>query len=246
MGLISIKKLIKIFEEGNVAVCGSRGTGKDVLFGNVIARRKGPYISNIDYTHDDRFIPLDLRLLNCGGNTYRNFIDGTVKQYKYPYPQGADIYISDTGVIMPSQYTGQLDRDYPFLPTFFALSRHLGDCNMHTNSQAFGRQWNKIREQVADRYILCRRCKVLFGKLVIAHITIYDRSDSFERQVPSFKYHLPAFGANRIMKQTAELQRNSYAINYGLVEEKTYICWNKSKHDDRYFRKLMNGGIDYD
>ena len=46
---MGIRKIIKLFENGNVNVTGLRGTGKDVLFSNVIARRKSKYISNVDY-----------------------------------------------------------------------------------------------------------------------------------------------------------------------------------------------------
>lgn len=43
------KKMMKHFEDGNVCVIGLRGRGKDMLQGNVIVRRKKPYISNTDY-----------------------------------------------------------------------------------------------------------------------------------------------------------------------------------------------------
>ena len=34
------KKIIKLFEDQNVCVCGLRGTGKDLLMSNVVIRRK--------------------------------------------------------------------------------------------------------------------------------------------------------------------------------------------------------------
>ena len=43
------RKILTLFKKGNVSICGLRGTGKDMLTANVIARRKRPYISNIDY-----------------------------------------------------------------------------------------------------------------------------------------------------------------------------------------------------
>lgn len=46
---LRIKKLVKIFNSGSVQVSGCKGTGKDVLFGNVIRRQKKPYISNLNY-----------------------------------------------------------------------------------------------------------------------------------------------------------------------------------------------------
>ena len=51
MRLKKLKK--KYFDVGNVAVVGLRGRGKDVLFGNVIARSKHSYVSNLDYTNDN-------------------------------------------------------------------------------------------------------------------------------------------------------------------------------------------------
>ena len=78
---IGIRKLVRIFEDGNIEVTGRKGAGKDVMFGNVIARIKRPYISNIDYTHDDRFISLDMSKLDCGQNIYVNFIEGDIKYY---------------------------------------------------------------------------------------------------------------------------------------------------------------------
>ena len=69
-----MKKIIKLFENGNVCVTGLRGTGKDMLFANVAVRRKKPYVSNTWY--DDNCIPFVPKDFDCGGNTYKNFIDG--------------------------------------------------------------------------------------------------------------------------------------------------------------------------
>lgn len=46
MGIRNIKRM---FEDGNVCVVGLRGRGKDMLFANIIARRRKEYISNTDY-----------------------------------------------------------------------------------------------------------------------------------------------------------------------------------------------------
>lgn len=46
---MNFKKLIRLFEDGNVCVCGLRGRGKDLLMSNVAVRRGLDYISNIDY-----------------------------------------------------------------------------------------------------------------------------------------------------------------------------------------------------
>ena len=103
-----LSSVIKLFKSGNVLVCGLRGTGKDMLLSNVVARRKSPYVSNIDYRcKSSEFISLDLNSLDIK-NTYKNFVSGEVVPYSYPYPERSDIYISDAGVYFPSQFEREL------------------------------------------------------------------------------------------------------------------------------------------
>ena len=124
-----MRKIIKLFEAGNVCVCGLRGRGKDMLFANVAVRRGLPYVANIDYGGDHiHFDPLNY---TCGGNTYDNFIEGNIKPYIYPHADGTDIYVSDAGIYFPAQYCKELNKKYGFLSTFMALSRQLGECNFH-------------------------------------------------------------------------------------------------------------------
>ena len=153
------KKVLKLFEKGNVCVSGLRGTGKDVLFGNVIGRRrKEAYISNLDYG-GNRF-PFELKKLDLAGNTYKNFIAGNVKNYVFPYPLGTDVYISDAGVYFPAQHFVELNRSYDSFVAYQALSRQVSHNNVHFNAQNLNRVWDKIREQ-SDIYINCQWCKVL-------------------------------------------------------------------------------------
>ena len=190
-----LRKVCDIFKSGNTCVTGLRGRGKDLLMSNVVARRKLPYISNIDYhCKSSQYIRLDFPSLDTK-NEFQDFIDGTIKKYDYPYPDGADIYISDSGIYLPAQYYTKLDKLYGYLSTFMALSRHLGDCNVHINAQNLNRVWDKVREQ-SDMYILCRSCKVLFGKLVFMRILVYDKYQSCIDRVKPFKpqiYQAKAF-----------------------------------------------------
>ena len=71
----------KMFSQGNVCVTGLRGTGKDMLMSNVIATRKSPYISNMDYKCSKSvYIPLELGKLDVENN-YRNFLDENIVPY---------------------------------------------------------------------------------------------------------------------------------------------------------------------
>lgn len=144
-----ISKIVRMFKNGSVCVTGQRGTGKDMLTSNVVARRKTPYVGNIDYKcNKSMFQPFHYEFISLSGNTCHDLLSGNVKPYEFPYIDGSDIYLSDTGVYFPSQYCNELNKRYPSLPLFMALSRQLGTgCNVHVNVQNLGRVWDKIREQ---------------------------------------------------------------------------------------------------
>lgn len=233
-------KIVDLYKSGNVCVCGLRGTGKDVLQGNVIARRNKDYVSNLDYTHGKNFHALDFDKLDMGGNTYLDLLKGDVKFYSYPYPIGSDVYISDAGVYLPSQYCNELNKKYPHLPMYFALSRQVSHNNFHVNVQHLARVWDKIREQ-SDIYIRCRFCKVLFGKIVIQQITLYDKYQSALDRVKPCQISVPLF-AKREVKQQAEMYRDKFTNSYGSIKNRFLIYWNRSDHDTYYFEKLFFGG----
>lgn len=234
--MFGLRSIIRLFEDGNVAVVGLRGRGKDMLLANVIMRRKLDYCSNVNYGgRRFSFIP---RLLNCGENTYREFITGNLNRYEFPYPDGTDIYVSDAGVYFPSQYCNELNRDFKFFPVFMALSRHLGDCNLHFNVQNLNRCWDKIREQ-CDHYILCNRCKVIFG-IVFQQVTIYEKYQSAVDRVPVFPLRRPLFNLNRI--QMYDLAKANYLISHGKIQTKLLIYRNRSNYDTRIFKKILEEG----
>lgn len=234
-----MRKIIKLFESGNVSVCGLRGTGKDLLFGNVIARRKKPYVSNLNYTNDINFNFLDFNLLDCGKNTYDNLIRGDILFYEYPYPLGSDIYVSDVGIYLPAQYCNELNKKYPFLATYAGLSRQLSHNNFHTNTQALNRCYDKLREQ-SEIYILCRKCFYLFG-LVVQLVTIYDKYDSCVARVKPCRVSLPLFPSKEQRLQYA-MYKDNFFNSHGEIKNRLLIYFNKSHHDTYYFEKLFKGG----
>lgn len=232
------KKIIKMFESGNVCVCGLRGRGKDMLMSNVAVRRKLPYISNVDY--GGSFFEFNAEFLNCGKNSYENFIDSSLKYYEYPYPDGTDVYLSDAGIYFPSQFCNELNKKYKYISVFQAISRHVGDCNFHFNSQNLNRVWDKIREQ-SDIYILCRRCIYLFG-FVIQFITIYDRYDSAVNRMKPLKLPAQLFpnGEARMMKK---IKIADFEAQHGIVENRILFFKNKSSYDTRRFKTLLQEGV---
>lgn len=228
-----MRRIIKLFKKGNVSVCGLRGAGKDMLFANVVMRRKSPYISNTDYGGE--FIRFDPHMLNCR-NTWRNFMTGQINRYVYPYDDGIDFYLADGGIYMPSQYQGELCKEFSHIPVYMAISRHLGECNFHYNVQNLNRMWDKIREQ-SDIYIRCRWCKVLFGKFVLQYVIIYEKYESAVNRVPPFRLKRPLINPDRV--QTWEIQKQSYEITHGLVKPRILIYLNKSKYNTRIFKEML-------
>lgn len=229
-----------MFEQGNVCVCGLRGTGKDVLTGNVIARRKESYVSNLDYTNGEYRHVLDFEKLDMGKNTYKNLLKNKVAYYEYPYPTGSDIYVSDAGIYLPAQYCNELNKQYPYLPTYFALSRQVSHNNFHVNVQHLARVWDKIREQ-SDIYIRCRSCTFLFGKIVIQQITLYDKYQSALDRVKPCRIRVPIF-AKKEVKLQADMYRDKFYNTYGEVKNRLLIYINRSSHDTYYFEKLFKEG----
>lgn len=235
-----MKKIIKLFENGCVSVCGMMGTGKDVLTGNVIMRRQIPYVSNM-YYGGARTV-LDFKTLDCGCNSYKNFISGDVNYYDWPYPDGTDIYISDAGLYLPAQYCNELNKLYPHLPNIFALIRQLGEGRIHVNSQAIQRVWDKFREQ-SDTYILCKWVIKPFIKwfgIVVQRVYIYERYDSCASRVPPFRVPRPWMNKDRQFQW--EMAKQNYEIAHGRIQSRLLIYKNKSKHDTRLFKEMLLNG----
>ena len=232
-----IRSICKLFDDGNVCVTGLRGRGKDMLMSNVVVRRGKPYVSNTDYGGD--FIPFVPMEFDCGRNTYKNFLSGSINYYDFPYPDGTDIYIADAGVYFPSQYCNELNRDYGYFSTFMALSRHLGASNVHFNVQNLNRCWDKIREQ-SDIYIMCNGCKVLFGKFVIQRVTLYELYDSAAKRVPPFRLRTPLL--NRDRKFSWEMEKSKYDISYGSIRSRWLFYTHKSNYNTRIFKEMLSNG----
>lgn len=226
--------IVRLFENSSVCVTGMKGTGKDVLFGNVVARRNKPYASNLDYGGD--YLQLYLNKLDCGGNTYKNFISGDLNQFHCPYDKGVDIYISDVGVYLPSQYCNELNKLYPFLPTYVALSRQISRNNVHFNVQNLNRAWDKFREQ-SDVYIRCRWCKVICG-VVFMGITLYDKAESCQSRVNPCRVKKPllCFGERR---SQIEMYLDNFYNQHGKVENHVLVFLNKSKHNTYDFENKL-------
>lgn len=233
---MGLGRIIRLFKNGSVLVCGVRGAGKDMLFSNVCIRRKLPYVGSTDY--GGQFQMFDYSKIDLNGNTYDDFIRGTVKYFEWPYEDGTDFYMPDSGVYFPSQYCNELNKKYPQLPLVQALIRHLGLANWHTNVQRPNRVWDKIREHY-DNFIMCKWCCV-FGKLVVQKVIVYDRFEAFSKDVPPFPLKRPILNMDRRFQY--EIQRTNYLISHGVIKPHILIYFNKSSYNTRAFKEMMLNG----
>lgn len=234
-----INSIVKLFEQHSVSVSGEKGSGKDVLFGNVIHRRALPYVSNVDYGGD--YIPYKYEDIDIH-STFHDLIRGNVRYYEWPHPMGADIYLSDCGIYFPSQYCNELNKAYPSIPIYMSLSRHLSLNGVHTNTQAFGRVWDKLREQSTIFIRTDWICKPLLKiGIVLQHVTIYDRYESAKNLVKPCRITVP-FSLNAEARMSAQIYRDNFYNQHGNVQSKLLIYINKSKHDTYFFRSMFKEG----
>lgn len=236
------REIMNMFKSGNVCVTGERGSGKDMLMSNVCVRIGKPYVSNINYDGKHQFFkPLHLTDYDLKADCV-SFIEGTLPKYTFPHADGTNIWISDCSVYFPNYQTLLLNKKYEGFVNFMALSRQLGECNVHVNAQNIGRIWEKIPEQ-CFRYIQTLGC-ICFGKLVIQRVRTYDMRESCERRIPPMPK--PRYGLSRksnFERQAYELQRLSYQAKYGTINEYTLIYINRSHYDTRRFKTILAGEI---
>lgn len=220
------------FQRCNCIVFGKKGTGKDLLFNLAINRRKKSCYANIPY--DEKLCEVkQIKDFSVAPNTYSNFLEDKVTIVKKSLEENKDYYISDGGIVLPSQYQGELCKLYPSLPIFYALSRHLTNSNIHINTQNLGRVWDKLREQ-ADGYFktiyTVKICGLLFTSFIY-----YDEYESAKANLLPYR--------DRIFKsKESRANLEEFTATHGLVK-KFLVCQRvKSVHyDSRAYHKIIYG-----
>ena len=224
--------LLYAFKKNNVIVYGKKGTGKDLIFNYVINHRRVKCCSNIQfnkkYCDIQNISDFELRSI-----TYNDLIDNTFDKQDKTFIEKKDFYISDAGIYLPSQYSALLDKKYKSFPIVYALSRHLGQFNIHANAQALGRVWNKLREQ-ADSFISCRRTYKIFGFLITKCI-YYDKYESANSNL------LPFRAGSLSSKEKKALKAQFEATN-GVVRTLYILQYKRNiKYDTRAFHEIIFG-----
>jgi len=227
---LQLKFVVKQFKRGNTITFGKKGMGKDVLLAAVIHARKQKHYANIPY--DKNTTVLHPSKYSVAPNTYKDFIDGKVINIKKLLIEGYDYYLSDGGIVLPSQFDSVLDKLYPSFPLAYALSRQLWGSNVHVNTQALGRVWIKLREQ-ADSYFECRNKTILPG-MIILHVRYYDKYSSAQSGLAPLKKMM----LNKYARANYELYKaqNGDIKNIHLLVPKKWL-----KYDTRYFHQVLFG-----
>lgn len=227
------KALVECFENGNTIVFGLKGCGKDLCFNKVINARNKPCYANIPY-NKELCVEKPLNDFSVEPNTFENILNDNVKLIKKINKESQDMYISDGGIFLPSQYSNTLIKKYPSLPIYYALNRHLTNSNIHINSQYLGRIWDKLREHSAY-YIKAVHTSNIFGFLITEFI-VYDRYDSAMAQLE------PYVATGLIKHSESRANEEDFAAKHGSIK-RYYIIQHKSKvyYDSRYFHKVFYG-----
>lgn len=229
--------ILRMFRKGNVIVAGHKGRGKDLLFQYVISARERDgeiHAANIKYTQKTKLRSISYYCLH--DNHLTNFINGKFEAEGKMFTEKEDFYISDAGIHLPAHLSAKLDKDYPTLPTVYALSRHLGQFNIHANAQNYLRIWNKLREQ-ADYCITCEKCRVI-GRLVFQRVIVYDRPESAFAYIMPYKIHKSLF--HPLASKETRARADEFNAKYGYIR-RLWFWWVMPKYhyDTRaFYRKL--------
>lgn len=227
-------RVLRAFKQGNVIVFGAKGKGKDLFFQKVIEwKKRKPYFSNIFYGY--KYTNISMKELDLN-NDYHNLINEGVniieKDYRF---EKRDIYFSDVGVYLPSQYDSYLHKTYKSFPIAYALSRHLWNNNIHCNTQNLERCWKALREQ-ADSFIWCRRTYKLPFILIVSYVQYEKYQSALQRLLPMKKSHS---GSDKNLYNQYNAANGK--INKGFI----ILRKNKIKYDTRAFHKIFFDNAPY-
>ena len=238
MGLLTSKRdiseLVRVFRSGNVLTGGTKGTGKDMLHSLIIRRRSKDgeiHAANIKYQKDTTVRAVGYYRLE--NNSRKNFVSDKFETETKHFTEREDYYISEAGLALPAHQNRQLEKEYPTFPIVYALSRHLGEFNIHANAQSFTRVWDKLREQ-ADYFIWCESCTVIFKRIVRQKLVLYNRAETAYQHIQPFVVRRNIFG-KRNKDDLAYAQR--FNAKYGVV--KRFVFWHILPKTDVYDTRIF-------
>lgn len=208
--------LLWIMSSRNTYVFGPQGSGKDTLIAHFLEILNGLHYSNIRY--NENTVVTKIKAFGAGDNTFSDLINDTLTPYESPFVAGTTLICSDAGAYFPSSEYKKLDEMYPSMPMWLAFLRQIGH-NFICNSQAYGRLWVKIREQMD--YFIRLLAPVFIKDYIIVNAISYDRAESAEAG------YLPTY-------------KEEDAVSRGLIEYHSFLVpTSELQFDSTYFRKKL-------
>lgn len=229
----NLKYIVRSFESNNTGVFGRKRKGKDLLTQAVIHKRRKYYYSNISYGYN-LLKQIDISELSLGKNDYHNFINGDIEKIERTFFESVDIYVSDAGNYLPSQYFKDLNQKYKGLSLFLSLQGHTYNSNTHFNwNGEFGRLYDKAREQLDDVYRALGRIKIPF-------LGIFAKYRYFEKPQTA-ELNLKPYKTNRLIdsRQNKALRDQYYATNGVIKDMWIFVPYRIIKYDTRAFEKKV-------
>ncbi len=229
----NLKFVVARFKENNVGIYGNKRTGKDLVFQKVINKRNSYYYSNINYGGKliKEIVIGDMKL---GDNTYHDFINDNIEKIDRELYEQCDIYISDGGNYLPSQYYKDLEKKYKGFGLFMSLQGHTYDSNTHFNwNGKFTRLYDKAREQLAEVFQAKRTIFIPFiGGFV--KLRYYERTESAEINLNPYRNN------NLLDSRENKALRNQYYATNGYIKDLwIFVSKWSIKYDTRAFEKKV-------
>lgn len=221
---------VERFRKGNIIIFGAKGRGKDLFMQKIIhARKREPYYSNIPYGYNGK--PITIADLTVSPNTYENLIQGEYTKVPDRFGWDTDVYVSDGGIYLPSQYDSLLSKEYPSLPIFYALSRQLHNMNLHINTQALNRIWIKLREQADGYFKALGTIKIPFFGMIV-RVRYFEHYESAKQNILPFQ--------SILFNKDAKSRAMQHHATFGIIKDMSlFIRYKNIKYDTYYFRKLL-------
>lgn len=164
---VSDERFDAVIKKGLTFIQGAQGKGKDVLCQHYLNLHRQPHYANMPYDYLDMCFtrrgghaPTELITtadLALGDNTFKDYVQGTMRPCTTAFRAYSTIVISDGGSGLSAHHDAELKEMYPYLDCFIPFVRQQ-ELTMLLNAQNYERVLKLVREQ-SDGCINCLGCE---------------------------------------------------------------------------------------
>lgn len=204
------------------------------------------YLTLYDYGYGGKIVDIkefELKHENGSFVTYNDFIQGKpITAKKLKHYEGLDLILGEAQLGLPNTEHNILDKYYPWLPVFIALSGHLYNMNIIINSQEYSRVWIKLRGQ-QDTYMRAVKTlpvnKTFFSRIykyipffrnnLYTKVRIFEEQQSAENNTLPFKAVGAVNEAGKTVYLTSgQATKEQFEATNGVITD----YWIKTKRKD--------------